>query len=92
WELLAGPALDHIVSGTRAAVLAYLRKVPGASPKEISDALGEDRESVRKTCTRMAADDQLRRTPAGRYYPPERTETPGLWPAVPGVPPSQTPT
>jgi hypothetical protein len=92
WELLAGPALDHVVSGTRAAVLAYLRKAPGATPKEISDALGEDRETVRKTCTRMAADSQLRRTPAGRYYPPEPTETPGLWPAVPGVPASQTPT
>jgi hypothetical protein len=76
WELLAGPALDHIVGGTRAAVLTYLRKSPGASPKEISDALGEDRETVRKTCTRMAADNQLRRTPHGHYSPQNRSRHP----------------
>ncbi|MFF1822077.1 AAA family ATPase [Kribbella sp. NPDC058245] len=83
WELLAGAAVDHTLHRTRASILAYLRQFPGASPKAISDALGDDRDTIRRTCARMADDGQLRRRDGGRYFPPD-TGT------VPGVPESQT--
>ncbi|MFK4084162.1 hypothetical protein ACI2LF_08660 [Kribbella sp. NPDC020789] len=83
WELLAGAAVDHTLHRPRASILAYLRQFPGASPKAISDALGDDRDTIRRTCARMADDGQLRRRDGGRYFPPD-TGT------VPGVPESQT--
>ncbi|MEU4291059.1 AAA family ATPase [Kribbella sp. NPDC026596] len=82
WALLAGPAVDHTLHRTRAAILAYLRQCPGATPKAISDALGEDRDTIRRTCTRMADDGQLRRRDGGRYFPADSS-------TVPGVPESQ---
>ncbi|TCC10910.1 AAA family ATPase [Kribbella soli] len=84
WSLLAGAAVDHTLHHSRAAILAYVRQAPGATPKAISDALGGDRESVRKTCGRMADDGQLRRRDGGRYYPPDTA-------TVPAVPESQNP-
>jgi hypothetical protein len=83
WALLAGAAIDHTLHRTRATILAYLRQFPGASPKAISDALGEDRETIRKTCGRMADDGQLHRRDGGRYFPPDNG-------TVPAVPESQT--
>ncbi|MET9269386.1 AAA family ATPase [Kribbella sp. NPDC003557] len=83
WTLLAGAAVDHTLHRTRAGILAYLRQSPGATPKAISDALGEDRDTIRRTCSRMADDGQLRRRDGGRYFPPD-TGT------VPAVPESQT--
>jgi hypothetical protein len=92
WALLAGAALDHTLQPTRAGILAYLRQFPGATPKAISDALGEDRETIRRTCSRMADDGQVRRRDGGRYFPLEsRTATEQQLP-VPAVPLSQNPT
>jgi len=92
WSLLGGPAVDHTVGATRATVLAYVRANPGVTPKDISDGTGEDRERIRRTCTRMADDGQLRRTAHGHYYPPEPLTPTDPLPGVPGVPMSQTPT
>lgn len=89
WMLLDGPAVDHTLSGTRAVVLAYLREHPGATPKEVSDGTGQDRSLVRRTCARMADDQQLRRTVNGRYFPADTPDPPI---GVPSVPASQTPT
>ncbi|KAA1022366.1 hypothetical protein FVA95_19430, partial [Pseudonocardia sp. EV170527-09] len=38
-------------------------------PKEIADALNLDAGTVRQTCRRMQADDQLRAAPGGAYSP-----------------------
>jgi len=92
WSLMAGAALDHTVGATSAAVLAYVRQYPGATPKDVSDGTGEDHEKVRMTCTRMADDGQLRRHTNGRYFPPDTPGTPDPLPGVPAVPASQTPT
>jgi hypothetical protein len=69
WHLLDGPVSDHTVGDTRAAILKHVRAHPGAKPKDI--------ETIRRTCSRMAADGQLTRDAGGRYYPDTgpRTET-----------------
>ena len=92
WTLLGGPAVDHTIGATRAAVLSYVRANPGATPKQIAEGTGEDRERIRRTCTRMADDGQLRRTTHGHYYPPEPGTPTDPLPGVPAVPMSQTPT
>ncbi len=91
WLRLDGPAEDYQLGDGRAAVLAYLRDTGPAAPRTIADAVGINRESVKKTCQRMAADGQLRADPGGRYALPNPGDTlpgvPGV-PAVPGVPES----
>lgn len=79
WQLLDGPVTDHTIGDTRAAILRAVRASPGAKPKEIVQALPEvDADTVRRTCSRMAADGQLTKVGGGRYFPPEnRTEDQG---------------
>ncbi|KAB8171125.1 AAA family ATPase [Streptomyces sp. 3MP-14] len=70
WQLLEGPATDHTIGDTRAAILRHVRTHPGARPKDIADALpGLDPDTIRRTCSRMAADGQLTKDTKGRYFP-----------------------
>ncbi|OEJ36220.1 hypothetical protein [Streptomyces agglomeratus] len=78
WHLLDGPVSDHTVGDTRAAILRYVRANPGAKPKDIAEALPQaDADTVRRTCSRMAADGQLSKDGGGRYYPDTETRTQG---------------
>ncbi|MBT2507521.1 AAA family ATPase [Streptomyces sp. ISL-98] len=79
WHLLDGPVSDHTVGDTRAAILRHVRANPGAKPKDIADALPQtDADTVRRTCSRMAADGQLTKDGGGRYYPDTETRTQGV--------------
>ncbi|WP_326745108.1 AAA family ATPase [Streptomyces sp. NBC_00121] len=76
WHLLDGPASDHTIGDTRAAILRHVRANPGAKPKDIADALPQvDTDTVRRTCSRMATDGQLTKDGSGRYYPDTDTRT-----------------
>jgi hypothetical protein len=79
WHLLDGPAADHTVGDTRAAILRHVRANPGAKPKDIAGDLPQvDIDTIRRTCSRMAADGQLTRDGSGRYYPDTETRTQGV--------------
>ncbi|MCX4560908.1 AAA family ATPase [Streptomyces phaeochromogenes] len=79
WHLLDGPVTDHTVGDTRAAILRYVRANPGAKPKDIAGDLPQvDIDTIRRTCSRMAADGQLTRDGSGRYYPDTGTRTQGV--------------
>lgn len=69
WSLLDGNAADYQMRDTRSLIIRYLRDYPGKKPKEIADALNLDAGTVRQTCRRMQADDQLRAAPGGAYSP-----------------------
>lgn len=76
WQLLEGPASDHTIGDTRAAVLRYVREHPGTKPKDIAEALPDiDADTVRRTCSRMADAGQLSKDAGGRYYPDTDTRT-----------------
>ncbi|MDP9608851.1 AAA family ATPase [Streptomyces demainii] len=76
WQMLDGPVTDHTISDTRAAILRAVRANPGAKPKAIVQALPQtDADTVRRTCSRMAADGQLVKDGAGRYFPPDSRTT-----------------
>ncbi|MFB8773478.1 AAA family ATPase [Streptomyces broussonetiae] len=78
WHLLDGPVTDHTVSDTRATILRYVRAHPGAKPKDMAGELPNvDLDTIRRTCSRMAADGQLTKDPGGRYYPDTETRTQG---------------
>lgn len=81
WQMLDGPASDYSLGDTRRAILDHLRTVPGATPRQIADALDLNYETVKKTCKRMFDDDQLDTDGAGTYFPPSLPVPP-----VPGVP------
>jgi hypothetical protein len=71
WRLLDGPAGDHLMNDTRAMIARFVREHPdGRKPKEIAEALQLNPNTVRQTCTRMAADGQLHAGTGGTYYPP----------------------
>ncbi|NGO09291.1 AAA family ATPase [Streptomyces sp. HC44] len=79
WHLLDGPVSDHTVGDTRAAILRHVRANPGAKPKDIAGDLPQvDIDTIRRTCSRMAADGQLTRDGSGRYYPDTETRTQGV--------------
>ncbi|MFE5297301.1 AAA family ATPase [Streptomyces sp. NPDC056632] len=76
WQMLDGPASDYTVGDTRAAILKYVRANPGAKPKDMAAALPTvDVDTIRRTCSRMAADGQLTKDPGGRYYPDAQSRT-----------------
>ncbi|HEX5494919.1 MAG TPA: hypothetical protein VFX70_10135, partial [Mycobacteriales bacterium] len=85
WRMLDGPASDHALPDTRAAILRHLRDNPGTRPKDIAAATGTDYELTKKTCARMATDGQLTVNTAGRYTTADRQGHPGT-PTVPAVP------
>ncbi|MEU7895557.1 AAA family ATPase [Nonomuraea sp. NPDC049152] len=85
WHLLDGPADEHALSATRAAIVRHLRQHAASQPRDIAEAVGISRDTVKKTCARMAADGQLCADAAGRYRLPG-TDPTGSVPAVPAVP------
>ncbi|GAA1308191.1 AAA family ATPase [Saccharothrix xinjiangensis] len=70
WTMLDGPAIDHTVSDTRAAILRHLRENSGSTPAEIAAAIGVDAGNVRRTCARMHEAGQLTKDATSRYYAP----------------------
>lgn len=84
WQLLDGPASDHTLHDTRAAILRHLRGTPGARPKAISEATGIEYQQVKKTCQRMATDGQLSGNGSNGYAPTDTGDT-GSTQAVPPV-------
>src|SRR4051794_33072217 len=78
WRMLDGPAEDHQIGETRAAILRWLRTAPGSTPKAIADGTGLPYDLIRKTCTRMLADGQLAADTGGRYRVPGVTSVPGV--------------
>lgn len=90
WQLLDGDPVEHAVADTRASILAHLRDHPRQQPKAISDALNLERDLIRRTCSRMAADGQLYRDGDGYYLPTDplgQVGHQGTVPRVPAVPP-----
>lgn len=72
WSLLEGPASEHLMHDTRAMIARFVREHPdGRKPKEIAEALQLNPNTIRKTCTRMAEDGQLRVGAGGSYHPPK---------------------
>ncbi|MBA4861736.1 AAA family ATPase [Streptomyces sp. PSKA54] len=70
WQLLEGPATDHTIGDTRAAILRHVRENPGVRPRDIVAALPEvDADTVRRYCSRMVDAGQLGKDAAGRYFP-----------------------
>jgi hypothetical protein len=59
WQLLDGPATQHLVGDTRAAILAAVQLAPGAGPRRIADAAGLEHDTVRQTVRRMVDAGQL---------------------------------
>jgi hypothetical protein len=68
WSMLEGPAEEYDLGETRRRILAHLREHGAATPKTIADALALGHETVKKSCQRMAADDQLGTDGEGAYY------------------------
>lgn len=68
WSLLEGPAEEYELGITRRRVLVHLRENGPATPKAIADELELEHETVKKTCQRMASDEQLVTDGTGTYY------------------------
>lgn len=68
WSLLEGPVLEQIVGDTRAAILRQLRSDGPGRPKQLAEVLGLDHELVKKTCQRMAEDNQVNTDGNGYYF------------------------
>ncbi|RZU51914.1 AAA domain-containing protein [Krasilnikovia cinnamomea] len=79
WRMLDGPAEDHQIGETRAAILRWLRTAPGSTPKAIADGTQLDYGLIKKTCQRMLDAGQVAADTGGRY------RVPGV-PVVPAVP------
>lgn len=72
WQMLDRPADEHALGDTRAAILRHLRMTPdGARPAVLAEALGLNRDTVKKTCARMASDGQLAVDNTGTYTAPD---------------------
>ena len=76
WQLLDGPAADHLVHDTRATILRHVRDNPGAQPKDIAAGTGLDDALARRTCARMAEAGQLTNDGTGRYTAPGQAGQP----------------
>jgi hypothetical protein len=86
WQLLEGPAAEHLLANTRATILAAVRQAPGIRPRQLAGATGLEYELVKKTVQRMVDDGQLATTGDGRYSPVPAVPAVPAVPTVPGVP------
>lgn len=68
WQMIKGPAIDHLVGGTRAAILKYLRERPGDGPGKIAFGTDVKLANVKQTLGRMVRDGQLTTNGRGCYY------------------------
>jgi hypothetical protein len=84
WQLLDGPATQHLVGDTRAAILAAVEFAPGAGPRQLADAAGLEHDTVRQTVRRMVDAGQLDTDGDGHYFLPVTPVTPVT--GVTGVP------
>jgi hypothetical protein len=75
WLLLDGPADEHALTDTRAAILRQVRTHPGSTPARIAPAINATHDNIKRTCARMAEVGQLRSDGTGRYYPPGTAAT-----------------
>lgn len=75
WGLLDGPAVDHTLTDTRAAILAHLRKHGSTTPKALADATGIKPNTVTVNLKRMAeaSPPQVVSNGRGVYSAPENT-------------------
>jgi hypothetical protein len=78
WQLLEGPAAEHVLANTRATILAAVRQEPGIRPRQIANATKLEHGLVKKTVQRMVDAGQLDTDGNGRYFLPV--------PPVPAVP------
>jgi hypothetical protein len=75
WTKLDGPASDHELRDTRADLMRVIREHPGLKPAQLAEVVGANPATIRKTLARMADQGQVRKTPAGAYFPPEPSDT-----------------
>jgi hypothetical protein len=78
WQLLDGPADEYLLSETRAAILAAVRKMPGAGPRQIAVLTGLGHDLVRQTVRRMAEAGQVDTDGQGHYLPLSPPSQPSL--------------
>jgi hypothetical protein len=71
WKLLAGPAIEHVLTGNRRAIYRYVKEHEGAGPSEISEGVGISLATVKQTCRRMHEAGQLTTGDRGSYLVPE---------------------
>jgi len=69
WAMLDGPAQDYALGDTRRVILEHLRERGMGTPRQISDAVSLNYETVKKTCKRMFDADQLDSDGQGTYLP-----------------------
>jgi hypothetical protein len=82
WKLLDDPPDVLALGDTRRQILRCVTEHGPLTPKAIAEAVAASYELVKKTCQRMAEDDQLTTDGTGRYSPSHVSAVPG----VPGVP------
>lgn len=75
WTKLDGPASDHLVADTRAAILQLLREHGPLAPKLVAESLDLNPNTIRQTCKRMADAGQLHKSPGGEYSVPGRADS-----------------
>lgn len=83
WTKLDGPADDHLVGDTKAAILRLLREVGPLKPARIAEALELVPNTVRQTCKRMHEKGQLQATRDGTYSAPDSGDIRTLSPPSP---------
>jgi hypothetical protein len=82
WQLLEGPAAEHVLANTRAAIVAAVRQSPGIRPRQLANVAHLEYELVKKTVQRMVDVGQLDTDGNGHYFVPAVPDVPGV-PAVP---------
>jgi hypothetical protein len=68
WQLLEGPADEHLLADTRAAILAAVRQAPGIRPRQLADKAKLDYDLVKQTVRRMVDAGQLDTDGNGHYF------------------------
>jgi hypothetical protein len=59
WTMLDGPAIDHLLTGTRKRIHTLLRIKGPMSPAQVAEELDISRENAKQTMRRMVEDVQL---------------------------------
>lgn len=75
WEILDGPAEEHLMHDTRAQISRYVRDNPGRKPRDIAAGLAMESGNVRSYLRRMVDAGQLRAATDGTYHPTDDPDT-----------------
>ncbi len=71
WKVLDGPAIDHTLGATRAEIIATVRRLDTATPKQLEGELPTIApNTIRQTLRRMIDDSQLDTDGDGHYFIP----------------------